>query len=214
MRKELFLLVVALLPSATWAQNGAGAAQGQQNGGAVQASSRASQQGRGNVQTGPAKSLSPEDAEIQRLKEERERLLKQKEIDKLRKENEQLESGEEKPPNAQAPPAKVLTPEDAELQRLEDERKRLLKEQEIEKLRKQNEALKTPPVPSAPPLMPPTPQPTCTVQGQGPKVGIKVPPKPSAWACKTFGICVDNKPIVLNADNGCPPAAAKGQPAK
>ena len=140
------------------------------------------------VQAAPAKPVSPEDAEIQRLKDERQRLLKQKEIEKLRKENEQLESGTDKPASAQtAPAAKALSPEDAEIQRLEDERKRLLKEQEIEKLRKQNEALKAAPVPPVqPPPVPPAqtqkPQANCTPQAQqGPTVKARIPPKASAW---------------------------------
>jgi hypothetical protein len=160
------------------------------------------------VQPAPVKALSPEDAEIQRLKDERQRLLKQKEIEKLRKENEQLENGTDKPatPQAAAPSPKALSPEDAELQRLEEERKRLLKEQEIEKLRKQ-------PVqpPAVPPVQTQKPQANCTPQAQqGPSVKAQIPPKASAWTCKTLGICPDNKPVVLNpADNGCPSAPAK-----
>ncbi len=49
---------------------------------------------------------------------------------------------------------------------------------------------------------------------QGPKVNVKAPPKASAWACQHLGICPDNKPVVLNPDNGCPAAPATGQTAK
>jgi hypothetical protein len=62
-----------------------------------------------------------------------------------------------------------------------------------------------PPSPLPPPAQPPAPtaKPNCTPQAQqGPKVNVKTPPKASAWACKTLGICSDNKPVVLNPDNG------------
>lgn len=167
-------------------------------------------------QVPPAKPVSPEDAEILRLQAERNRLLKQKEIEKLRKENEQLEPGAEKPATvAQASPPKALSPEDAELQRLAEERKQLLKEQEIEKMRKQNEALKAPPQPPnqvqpsvspAKPCPPPTPQ--------GPKVSIKTPPIASAWACQHLGVCADSKPAPPNGDRGCAAAPANGQAAQ
>jgi hypothetical protein len=201
-RRMILLVVTASLTSAMWAQNGA-----------------TQTQERGKAQAPPAKALGPEDAEIQRLQEQHKRLLKQKEIENLRKENEQLESGGEKQSNAQAPSAKPLNPEDAEIQRLDEERQRLLKEQEIEKLRKQNDALKAPP-PTAPPPAPPAqamvlPKPNCAPQEQqGPKVTMKAPPKAATWACVHLGICTNNKPVVLNPDNGCNAAPAIGQPTK
>lgn len=54
----------------------------------------------------------------------------------------------------------------------------------------------------------------CTPQPpQGPSAKIHAPKKPSAWACKTLGICVDDKPVVVNGEGGCPSAPA-GPPAK
>ena len=61
----------------------------------------------------------------------------------------------------------------------------------------------------SPAAKPCTPQPQ-----QGPKVNVKAPPKASAWACQHLGICPENKPVVLNGDNGCPATPAAGQPAK
>jgi hypothetical protein len=143
------LVLSALLISAVWGQNAPPLPSG-----APQQSPATAAQGRGKTQAAPVTAGSPEDAEIQRLQEERKRLLKQQEIEKLRKENERLK-GAEGQEGAQTPPPKPLSPEDAELQRLEAERKRLLKEQEIENLRKQNEALKAPVQPGPPQAPPP-----------------------------------------------------------
>jgi len=55
----------------------------------------------------PVKPLSPEDAELQRLEEERQRLLKQHEIERLRKENAQLQN----PAPTPAPAASNCTPQ-------------------------------------------------------------------------------------------------------
>jgi hypothetical protein len=205
MRTTMFFWLVSSLALSLWGQDGASQAQGQ-------AAPAAAAKGKGKAQAPPpAKPLSPEDAEIQRLQDERKRLLKQKEIEKLRKENEQLEDGAEKPAVVQAPPAKVLSPEDAELQHLEEERKRLLKEQEIEKLRKQNDALKAPPpppIPAQPPaqaqaVIPPA-KPCPSQTQQGPKLSVRTPPKASAWACQHLGVCTDNRPAPQNDDSGAP----------
>ena len=73
-----------------------------------------------------------------------------------------------------------------------------------------------PNAPSTPAQTPAPPvKPNCTPQTQqGPKVNVKAPPKVSAWTCQHLGVCPDNKPVVLNPDNGCPAAPTPGQPAK
>src|SRR5580704_17707320 len=54
----------------------------------------------------------------------------------------------------QAPPvAKPLSSEDAEIQHLQEEHKRLLKQKEIEKLRKENEQLEGAEKPDKPPVV-------------------------------------------------------------
>lgn len=112
-------------------------------------------------------------------------------------------------PQAPAAQAKPVSAEDAEIQRLEAERQRLLKEQEIERLRKENERLKTPP-PSTPPVLA-----NCAPQAQqGPNVKVQTPRKASAWACQHLGICTDDKPVQISGNgNGCP-ATIPGQATK
>jgi len=80
-----------------------------------------------------------------------------------------------------------------------------------------NYTYRTAPPPSAPsePAQAPAPaaKPNCTPQ-QGPKVNVQVSKKASTWACVHLGICPDDKPVVLNRDNGCPGPPAPGQQAK
>jgi hypothetical protein len=113
---------------------------------------------------------------------------------------------------APAAPGKPFSAEDAEIQRLEEERQRLLKQQEIERLRKQNEQLQNgapPPAPAANPAVS-----NCTPQ-QGPKIAVKAPPKASSWACQHLGVCLDNSPIQVSGGNACPPnSSGNGQVAK
>jgi hypothetical protein len=71
------------------------------------------------------------------------------------------------------------------------------------------------PVPAVPAAVPPAVvAKPCTPQSQGPSAKIHPPKKPSAWACKTLGICVDDKPLDVSAGNGCQPVSGAGQPAK
>jgi hypothetical protein len=149
-----------------------------------------------------AATADPEDEEIARLKLEQQRLKKLQEIEILKRENAQLAGAQEE--QGQTPPAKPLTAEQEQLKALEAERERLLTEQKVETLRKQNEALRGGPVASpAPAPQAPAAKP-CTPQS-GPKLTASVPKNPSAWMCKTLGICADtSKPVTVIGADGCP----------
>lgn len=217
------LLGAALLLSTVWGQQTKPAQPAAQP---AASSGQQTKPGQSQPAAKQAPSAEPEDAEIQRLKQEHERLLKQKEIEKLRQENEKLKDpsqaqGQAKTQPPPAPPAKPLSPEDEEIKRLEAERQRLLKEREIEQLRKENEALKAqPPAETKPDTATakskqaqpaPAPKSNCTPQAQqGSRVKVK---KPSQWTCQHLGICVEDKPVT-SAGNGCPDSSGSGQPVR